>query len=237
MHGEPESVGADAARDGGVELHVGWEVSGLKRPARGLDVPLQCSWESSLAAARRRRRQPVEAKLVEVCGGLGAAVGVLIAVSRASKHPASSRSCSSAALNAGTCLGQQLSHDLAPYVKSGLVGLLIGTVTSLVLVVLAARLRRELAVRKFRLAIAHTTSPAPSLAGSERPPDSRRRRAIPERVRHEVWRRDEACCVDCGSRERLEFDHNIPISKGGSNTARNIELRCEICNGRKGARI
>lgn len=63
------------------------------------------------------------------------------------------------------------------------------------------------------------------------------RKAIPESVRHEVWRRDAGCCVDCGSRERLEFDHIIPLSQGGSSTARNLELRCENCNRRKGARI
>lgn len=64
-----------------------------------------------------------------------------------------------------------------------------------------------------------------------------RRQAIPERVRHEVWRRDRGRCVDCGTRERLEFDHIVPVSRGGSNTARNIELRCESCNRRKSARI
>lgn len=63
------------------------------------------------------------------------------------------------------------------------------------------------------------------------------RQSIPERVRHEVWRRDQGRCADCGSRERLEYDHIIPISRGGSNTARNIELRCETCNRRKGARV
>jgi hypothetical protein len=64
-----------------------------------------------------------------------------------------------------------------------------------------------------------------------------RREAIPERVRHEVWRRDAGSCVECGSRGRLEFDHIIPVSRGGSNTVRNLELRCEPCNRRKGARI
>jgi hypothetical protein len=64
-----------------------------------------------------------------------------------------------------------------------------------------------------------------------------RREAIPERVRHEVWRRDRGTCVECGSRGRLEFDHIIPVSRGGSNSVRNIELRCEPCNRRKGARI
>jgi 5-methylcytosine-specific restriction endonuclease McrA len=63
------------------------------------------------------------------------------------------------------------------------------------------------------------------------------RRTIPERVRHEVWRRDQGRCVDCGNRERLEFDHIIPVSRGGSNTARNLELRCESCNRRKAASI
>jgi len=63
---------------------------------------------------------------------------------------------------------------------------------------------------------------------------TRPRQPIPEHVRHEVWRRDQGRCVDCGSRERLEFDHIIPVSEGGSNTARNIELRCEACNRGKG---
>lgn len=53
---------------------------------------------------------------------------------------------------------------------------------------------------------------------------------IPEKVRIEVWRRDGGKCARCGSREKLEYDHIVPISKGGSNTARNIELLCEKCN-------
>jgi hypothetical protein len=66
---------------------------------------------------------------------------------------------------------------------------------------------------------------------------ARRREPIPQHVRREVWNRDGGRCVDCGSREKLEYDHIIPVSRGGSNTARNIELRCERCNRSKGARI
>lgn len=64
-----------------------------------------------------------------------------------------------------------------------------------------------------------------------------RRPSISEAVRNEVWRKDAGRCVDCGSRENLHFDHIIPWSRGGASTARNLELRCESCNLRKGARI
>jgi 5-methylcytosine-specific restriction endonuclease McrA len=66
---------------------------------------------------------------------------------------------------------------------------------------------------------------------------SQGRGAIPSSVKREVWRRDGGKCVKCGSREKLEYDHIIPISKGGSNTARNIELLCESCNRSKGDSI
>ena len=49
-----------------------------------------------------------------------------------------------------------------------------------------------------------------------------------------VWQRDEGKCVRCGSNERLEYDHIIPVSKGGSSTKRNIQLLCELCNRSKG---
>ena len=63
------------------------------------------------------------------------------------------------------------------------------------------------------------------------------RTRIPENVRIEVWRRDQGKCAGCGSRENLEYDHIVPVSRGGSNTARNVELLCETCNRAKGNRI
>lgn len=63
-------------------------------------------------------------------------------------------------------------------------------------------------------------------------PNNRSRR-ISQRVKNEVWRRDEGKCVQCGSNQNLEFDHIIPFSKGGANTYRNIQLLCEDCNRKK----
>ena len=63
------------------------------------------------------------------------------------------------------------------------------------------------------------------------------RTRISEEVRIAVWRRDQGKCARCGSRENLEYDHIVPVSKGGSNTARNIELLCQNCNRSKGNRI
>jgi hypothetical protein len=63
------------------------------------------------------------------------------------------------------------------------------------------------------------------------------REPIPEVVRMRVWQRDGGRCVKCGSRDRLEFDHIIPIAEGGNNTERNIELLCETCNRQKGRSV
>ena len=64
-----------------------------------------------------------------------------------------------------------------------------------------------------------------------------RREAIPRAVQREVWQRDGGLCVECGTRERLCFDHIVPFSRGGSNTIRNIQLLCESCNLSKGNRL
>jgi len=62
-------------------------------------------------------------------------------------------------------------------------------------------------------------------------------RYISKSVKISVWRRDCGKCVECGSQERLEYDHIIPVAKGGSNTERNVQLLCEKCNRQKSANI
>jgi 5-methylcytosine-specific restriction endonuclease McrA len=90
-------------------------------------------------------------------------------------------------------------------------------------------LRRERNVEKMRREV-ETLENFGSVAGVGREP-------IPEDVRLFVWRRDKGQCVRCGSRERLEFDHIIPVAASGSNTERNIQLLCELCNRSKGASV
>lgn len=58
-------------------------------------------------------------------------------------------------------------------------------------------------------------------------------RTIKQSVKNLVWNRDGGKCIQCGSNQKLEFDHIIPVSKGGSSTYRNIQLLCETCNRRK----
>ncbi|MFX1478488.1 MAG: HNH endonuclease [Promethearchaeota archaeon] len=55
-------------------------------------------------------------------------------------------------------------------------------------------------------------------------------RHIPAEVKREVWKRDKGRCVNCGGKEDVEYDHIIPFSKGGSNTATNIQILCKRCN-------
>lgn len=59
------------------------------------------------------------------------------------------------------------------------------------------------------------------------------RQPISDDVKTFVWQRDRGKCVKCSGNEKLEFDHVIPFSKGGSNTERNLQLLCEKCNREK----
>ncbi|WP_420635223.1 HNH endonuclease [Candidatus Palauibacter sp.] len=52
-------------------------------------------------------------------------------------------------------------------------------------------------------------------------------------VRAFVWRRDDGTCVRCGAEENLQFDHIIPVAKGGGNAMDNIQILCADCNRQK----
>ncbi len=71
---------------------------------------------------------------------------------------------------------------------------------------------------------------------AESAPTARRQR-IPDDVRSFVWHRDGGKCVQCGSTVDLEYDHIVPVSKGGSSTERNVQLLCVACNRRKSDHI
>lgn len=58
-----------------------------------------------------------------------------------------------------------------------------------------------------------------------------------------IWKRDQGLCGICGDPVKvavspnhpkaLEFDHIIPISKGGAHVVENLQLSCRSCNGWK----
>ncbi len=62
-------------------------------------------------------------------------------------------------------------------------------------------------------------------------------RDIPAYIRLFVWKRDKGRCVACGSNDKIEYDHIIPYSKGGSSTVNNIQILCLNCNRRKSNRM
>lgn len=62
----------------------------------------------------------------------------------------------------------------------------------------------------------------------------RKRTRIPRGLRHEVFKRDNYTCVECGARKEdgatLHIDHKIPVSKGGTDELDNLQTLCSDCN-------
>ena len=62
-------------------------------------------------------------------------------------------------------------------------------------------------------------------------------RHIPAEVKRAVWTRDGGCCRwpvasggVCGSTTRLEYDHIVPLARGGASTVSNIRILCATHN-------
>ena len=73
-------------------------------------------------------------------------------------------------------------------------------------------------------------------ASTETSAERRRGRYIPFGVKMRVVRRDNYTCQHCGKHladNEVEFDHKIPISKGGSSEEHNVRLTCFDCNREK----
>lgn len=63
------------------------------------------------------------------------------------------------------------------------------------------------------------------------------RERISADLRTAVFTRDGGRCVVCGVQEDLQFDHIIPVSRGGATNESNLQILCGPCNRSKGARI
>jgi hypothetical protein len=60
-------------------------------------------------------------------------------------------------------------------------------------------------------------------------------RYIPDAVRAAVLDRDGNKCVRCQSPDRLEIDHILPVSQGGTGVESNLQVLCISCNRKKRA--
>lgn len=57
---------------------------------------------------------------------------------------------------------------------------------------------------------------------------------IPKAVKQKVIKRDGMKCARCSCPINLSFAHIVPIAKGGSNDASNIQILCSDCKDEKG---
>ncbi|MDH5271124.1 MAG: HNH endonuclease [Candidatus Krumholzibacteria bacterium] len=84
-------------------------------------------------------------------------------------------------------------------------------------------------------------TPEPARTPSLREPNLRH---VSAAVRDQVFIRDQGCCTYvgangrvCGSKRGLQFDHVVPVARGGGATADNLRLLCAYHNRLEAARL
>lgn len=63
-----------------------------------------------------------------------------------------------------------------------------------------------------------------------------RRGSLSKDVRNRVYTRCGKKCAKCGTDKRLQVDHIVPVSKGGSDSLTNLQVLCQPCNLKKGTK-
>lgn len=63
--------------------------------------------------------------------------------------------------------------------------------------------------------------------------ESQGRARISSEVKRIVFERDGGACAKCGATADLQFDHIIPVSRGGNSSAANLQVLCGSCNRKK----
>jgi hypothetical protein len=91
--------------------------------------------------------------------------------------------------------------------------------------------------RRWNLGVDLATTMTFTVVPAPLPYEQTSREPIPAAVRTEVWRRDQGRCVECGSNQNLQYDHIIPVAKGGATSAQNLQLLCRQHNLEKHATI
>jgi 5-methylcytosine-specific restriction endonuclease McrA len=79
------------------------------------------------------------------------------------------------------------------------------------------------------LTIAHRRRMRHRLTGSKH--------TVEASVYRKVFERDGYKCLKCGTMERLELDHIVPITKGGASVLDNLQVLCRSCNASKFVKI
>ena len=65
----------------------------------------------------------------------------------------------------------------------------------------------------------------------------RRRKSFSPELKRELFKTQNGKCMYCGRKpgvDLMDVDHKNPVSKGGSDQKRNLQLLCRSCNTRKG---